>query len=321
MKVLNDDGGETMQRFVLEAQITGQLDHPSVLPVYDLGLDEKGQPFFTMKLVRGHQTLADLIKALRTDDPEVHRRYTFQRRISIVQQVSHALHYAHQRGVVHRDIKPQNIVVGPFGEVYLLDWGIAKLAGAPEEKPEERVRTGDTTTETKDGVLLGTPAYMSPEQVRVEEVDALSDVYCLAVVLYEFLTLHYYLGAVIGGSATGVLTAILKDTPAPAESHYSPTNGRVPRVLSRLLEKALAKERDDRFQSAAEFEGALQEWFEGNAPVVCGGTAMQRVLARWINWVDRHPFVVPIVSFVFFVLFVRWLVIATWEVIQLLLRG
>ncbi len=109
------------RRFVEEAQITAQLEHPGVVPVHDLGLDAEGNPFFSMRLVRGHTTLAQVIAALRGQDPEVHARYTFERRVQVIQRVCHVLHHAHRRGVVHRDIKPDNVVLGQDGEVYLLD--------------------------------------------------------------------------------------------------------------------------------------------------------------------------------------------------------
>ena len=317
MKVLGRSGGSELRRFVQEAQVTSQLDHPSVLPVYDLGINEAGQPYFTMKLVRQHQTLADVIDLLRAQQPAATRTYTFERRVQMVQRVCHALRYAHQRGVVHRDIKPQNIVVGPFGEVYLVDWGIAKLAAGAEDTPEAPPALDtELSRETDPHVLLGTPAYMAPEQALAKPADSRSDVYSLCATLYEFLTLHYYLGHVSGG-APQVLRSVLQVEPVDAEHHKAPVHGRVPRPLSRICRKGLAKHPDERFTDAGELEDALQAWLEGGAPIVCSGTCMQRGLRAWSRWIDRHPVVVPIASFVVIALFLRWLVVSAWELLQL----
>jgi serine/threonine-protein kinase len=319
MKVLKkrDKKGELLRRFVHEAQVTGQLDHPAVPPVYDLGLDAKGQPYFTMKLVQGHQTLADVISALRSGDPAAHAHYSFERRVRIIQQLCHALHYAHERGVVHRDVKPENVLVGPYGEVYLVDWGVAKVRDVDDEDASgAELVLAKRATETERGLVIGTPAYMAPEQALRKGVDARADVYSLAAVAYELLSLEYYLELADRPSVLNLLVAVANTPPRPAESHVSKANGRVPRILSRVLEKALRKAPEERYQTALELEQALQRWFEGTAPIVCPGTAMQRMLARWINVTDRHPVLVPVVSFVVALLFARWLVVTGWQVVQ-----
>jgi serine/threonine protein kinase len=137
-------------RFVSEIRIVGSLDHPNVVPIHDVGVDDDGRYFFVMKYVEG-QTLADVIDKLAAGDPLTHAFWTFERRAELMIAVLQALEYAHERGVIHRDVKPENIMVGSHGEIRLMDWGIAKHVGVQE--PGEA-----------NGALIGTPAYMSPEQ-------------------------------------------------------------------------------------------------------------------------------------------------------------
>ena len=186
---------EVVQRFVEEAQIGGQLQHPGVVPVHDLGRCDDGRPFFTMKLVKG-QTLAKLLKDHPDPAPE---RPRF---LQIFEQVCQTVAYAHSKGVIHRDLKPANIMVGAFGEVQVMDWGLAKVltsggevqASVPhaEELPASIIQTerSATASHTQAGSLMGTPAYMPPEQAlgEVDRLDERSDVFSLGAVLCEVLT-------------------------------------------------------------------------------------------------------------------------------------
>jgi serine/threonine-protein kinase len=178
------------QRFLEEAQITGQLQHPGVVPVHQVGRLPDGRPYFTMKLVRG-QTLACLL-ATRANPTQERPRF-----LAVFQQVCQTLAYAHSRRVVHRDLKPSNVMVGAFDEVQVMDWGLAKVlargdAGpAPVEADVVRtVRTEAPVWASQTGAVLGTPAYMAPEQARgaVEQVDERSDVFGLGAMLCEILT-------------------------------------------------------------------------------------------------------------------------------------
>jgi serine/threonine-protein kinase len=187
------------ERFVEEAQIGGQLQHPGIVPVYELGQFADRRPFFTMKLVKG-RTLAALL-ADRADPADEQARH-----LSKFAQICLTVAYAHARGVIHRDLKPSNVMVGHFGEVQVMDWGLAKVLaqggiaddakanGSPEAQPNltevRTVRTGGSPTETLAGSLLGTPAYMAPEQARGETalVDERADVFGLGAILCEILT-------------------------------------------------------------------------------------------------------------------------------------
>jgi serine/threonine-protein kinase len=191
---------ELVQRFVEEAQIGGQLQHPGVVPVYELGQFPDKRPYFTMKLVKG-RTLATLL-AERKDPAEDRPRF-----LKVFEQVCQTLAFAHARGVLHRDLKPSNVMVGAFGEVQVMDWGLAKVlreggddAGANQERqpPEAvsviRTRRSEGTSpagpQTEVGSILGTPAYMAPEQARgaVERLDERADVFGLGAILCEILT-------------------------------------------------------------------------------------------------------------------------------------
>ena len=182
-------------RFVEEAQITAQLEHPNVVPIHDFGVDPKGHAYFSMKLVRG-QSLRSILDKRAAGDPATMSEFGLRRLLDVFLQVCQAMEYAHARGVVHRDLKPANIMVGDFGEVLVMDWGIAKLVGCaerPAPRPEDArqsvssVRAEGDALATQHGMVLGTPAYMSPEQARGDEVNERSDLYSLGVILYEIL--------------------------------------------------------------------------------------------------------------------------------------
>jgi len=199
MKVLREghaDNPEIIQRFVEEAQIGGQLQHPGIVPVYELGLNAHKQPFFTMKLVKG-QTLSALLTK-RASVQEGRRKF-----LRVFEQVCETMAYAHTRGVIHRDLKPANIMVGAFGEVQIVDWGFAKILRsggvdderrakqqAPDTTVVETVRSGSVGSESRAGSVMGTPAYMPPEQAmgEIEKLDERSDVFALGAILCEILT-------------------------------------------------------------------------------------------------------------------------------------
>src|SRR5579864_4597512 len=199
LKVLRDDHAANpimVRRLVEEAQIGGQLQHPGVLPIYDLGLDAGRRPYFSMKLFRGRTLAAELQDRA---GPSQDR----QRFLTTFERVCQTMAYAHTRGVVHRDLKPSNIMVGSFGEVQVVDWGLAKVlaqGGVEDERREEgcapeglviaTVRTASPGSQSEVGSVLGTPSYMPPEQARgeVDNLDERSDVFALGAILCEILT-------------------------------------------------------------------------------------------------------------------------------------
>jgi serine/threonine-protein kinase len=200
LKVLRDDlrdNADMVRRFVEEAQIGGQLQHPGVVPIYELGTFADRRPFFAMKLVKGH-TLAQLLEARKGPDDD---RPRF---LAIFEAIAQTVAFAHARGVIHRDLKPSNVMVGSFGEVQVMDWGLAKVlprGGAADDEKAGRAEPQQTLIATRRsgsdspglshaGSVLGTPAYMAPEQARgeIDRVDERADVFALGSILCEVLT-------------------------------------------------------------------------------------------------------------------------------------
>ncbi|HEU0029331.1 MAG TPA: serine/threonine-protein kinase [Kofleriaceae bacterium] len=238
----------SMERFFREATIQGRLDHPAVVPVYDIGVDDDGRPFFTMKKLAGI-TLAERIA----------ERYARQRMLRAFVDVCLAIEFAHARGVIHRDLKPANILLGEFGEVYVLDWGVAKVIGEPENPT---LRDGPSLDEpvTLDGVCVGTPGYMSPEQARgLPDVDGRTDVYALGCVLFELLCgqpLHPR------ERLAGMRSAILGL--ADARPSARGTAGDIPPELDELCVAATRREREHRIRTARELGERVQRFLDGD---------------------------------------------------------
>jgi len=196
MKVAHEELHERkdiLARFLLEARVQAQLEHPSIVPVYDVGQAEEGVPFFTMRRVKG-RTLEQVLCARARGDEEVAERFGERRLLSAFGQLCLALDFVHERGVIHRDLKPANVMLGEYGEVYLLDWGLAKVLGTAEERPREgsldpRAKLQDSAPETHFGTIMGTPGYVAPELVGSDPVlSTKADVYGLGALLFELLT-------------------------------------------------------------------------------------------------------------------------------------
>ncbi len=261
-----------MARFLEEAQITGQLEHPGIVPVHELGIDDEGRAYFTMRLVRGRDL--ESILALANDQKE---GWTLARVVGVMLRVAEAMAFAHDRKVLHRDLKPANIMVGPFGEVYVMDWGLARVLGEADRhdmrlrQPEhssihiatdrrEHAQGSDSNLYTMDGDVVGTPAYMSPEQARgeLDQLDARSDVYALGAVLYRALAGHAPYSH--GGSrpAHHVLFDLLKGPPEP----LGPLCPHAPIELIAIADKAMARAPVDRYPTALAFADDLRAFLE-----------------------------------------------------------
>lgn len=233
-------------RFLREAGVQGGLEHPGVVPIYDVGDAPDGAPFFAMKRLQG-KTLHAILNDVAAGDPVAGARFPLRRRLEIFENVCQTLLFAHHRGVVHRDVKPANIMVGEFGEVYLLDWGIAKLTEQPAE-----------TQQTRTGEQMGTPGYMAPEQaIGSLEVDERADVYSLGVVLFELLTLQ----PLYSGSPDDKIRATLQDMrESPAER--APLL-EIPSELDALCRQATAFDPQERVTNVRRLHERIMGWLDG----------------------------------------------------------
>jgi serine/threonine-protein kinase len=270
-------------RFLKEAQITGQLEHPGIVPIYELGqrVDDQA-PFYTMRFIRG-RTLSEAVAAFHRkrsqgEDGSLELRELLTSFVGVCNAVA----YAHSRGVLHRDLKPQNVVLGDYGEVMLLDWGLAKLmeqSEVPEDPTPLAVAAEGDGEGTKQGQVLGTPAYMAPEQAegRLDLLSPTTDVYGLGAILYEMLTGK---APFTGTETTAVLRQVIHQTPARPCSVVPAA----PAALEAVCLKALSKKSDERYSSAKELAADVQHFLAGE-PVTA---YREPLMVRAGRWVKRH---------------------------------
>jgi len=271
-----------LEKFLLEARITGQLEHPAIVPVHELGRTTDGRAYFTMKRVQG-EDLARVLDRL-AEDPEA--RPTLAERLGIFTKVCDAMAFAHARGVIHRDLKPANVMVGEFGEVQVMDWGLAKVLGQQDAARVDATHApgadaGGDPLATRDGTILGTPAYMPPEQAegRIADLDQRSDVYALGAILYHLLVL---VPPYVGESVWDVLDQVTRgELVSPLDRV---PERRVPWELSAAVMKAMAADPDARYPSVAALAGDVQAWLRGGTLGAARYTSAQRVA----KWVRRH---------------------------------
>ena len=295
----------TLARFLEEAQVTGQLDHPGIVPVHELGLDSQGGVYFTMRLVKGEH-LGAILEKVRHGEGGWNRT----RALGTLLKACEALAYAHDKGVIHRDLKPSNIMVGRFGEVYVMDWGLARVLGSDDgrdlrlrEVPPEPTSSLQTVRKdasdpdspliTMDGHVVGTPAYMSPEQANgnVAAMGPTSDVYAMGAILYQLIAGHPPFmspGAALNNYA---IWARVQEGAPPDVRNEAP---RAPVELVAICEKAMSREQSDRYSTVIELADDLRSFVEGRVVQAYEEGA----LAELRKWVLRNRFLAGLVGVV-----------------------
>jgi len=274
------DHPHSRSRFVLEAEITGKLEHPGIIPVYGLGHDLTGRPYYAMRFVRG-DSLQDAIQRFHGPDgprDSTARTLALRELLGRFLDVCDAIAYAHSRSVLHRDLKPGNIMLGKFGETLVVDWGLAKALGTTEAssaEPTIRPTKADSTgSETMAGSAVGTPAYMSPEQAegRLDLLGPRSDVYGLGATLYALLTGYAPV------EAGDILRRVARGDIDPPRRH-APA---VPRALEAICLKALALRPDDRYPDARSLAADLKRWL-ADEPITARRDPLPTRAWRWVR--------------------------------------
>ncbi len=289
---------EDRLRFIREARITGKLEHPGIPPVHFLARDETGREFFVMKLIEG-RVLSDILRGYHSGDAAVRREFPLARLAAIFERACETIGFAHSRGVIHRDLKPANVMVGEHGEVWVLDWGVAKEIGGGENEEGNDPAGGGAQAErdgaasegdgegaggagvglTMAGTTVGTPEYMAPEQARGEKLDERTDVFGLGALLYEILAGH---PPVRGDTRHAVMcnAAMGKHVPVRRTAR----GRKAPPALAAIVEKCLRFEPRERYRSAAELIGDLRAFAAGDPVSAMPDTAM----AKLRRFVRRH---------------------------------
>jgi eukaryotic-like serine/threonine-protein kinase len=277
---------ETYQkRFLREARVTAQIPHPATIPVYELSRDSEGNAYFTMKKLRGRD-LSDILDKISEGDKSTIEKYPLDSLLNVLIHCSQCLAFAHNQKVVHRDMKPANIMIGDYGEIMVLDWGLAKVWDMEDDEDVDRlIRSGQQAMSgrlTGRGDVQGTPFYMSPEQaVETGDVDERTDIYNMGIILFEVLTGESYMS----GKNFKEIKRKLQEDPVREPRAVAPLR-KIPAELNAICMKALQRSVTDRYQKMSEFSEDLRAALLGN-PV---SVYQEPIWGRVLKWRDRKVF-------------------------------
>ena len=282
-----DESRGLSERFLREAKVTGQLEHPNIVSVYEIGKNEDDSLYYTMKFVRGKTLAARLSEIQR--DVGLTGKEKFAARLKLLDNfvdICNAIAYAHSKGVVHRDLKPENVMLGEYGETIVLDWGLARVKGQEDTVAEKLIQTtrymshsvlqGETDKLTLDGSIVGTPAYMAPEQARgeLDEIDEKSDVYALGAVLYQMLSGRPPFDGPVAGL---IIQQVLHAEPL----RLSAVASDCPPELEALVERAMKKDKSERLASAREFASEVKAFRDGRT-LQSYSYSPRELIGRWL---------------------------------------
>lgn len=269
------------KRFLREARVTAQIPHPATVPVYELSRDSSGNAYFTMKKLRGRD-LSDILDKIAEGDQATIEKYPIDSLLNVLIHCSQCLAYAHNQGVVHRDMKPANIMVGDYGEITVLDWGLAKVWDLEDDEVDRLIRSGQQTMSgrlTGRGDVQGTPFYMSPEQaVETGDVDERTDIYNMGIILFETLTGESYMS---GKNFKEIKRKLLED-PVREPAKVAPQK-KISPELNAICLKALQRSAADRYPAMEQLSSDLRAAMLGNPVSVYNEPAVGRLL----KWRDR----------------------------------
>ncbi|MDD7985600.1 protein kinase [Lentisphaera marina] len=255
---------EAVKNFIREARITASLEHPNIVPVHDLGIENEAEPFFTMKLLHG-ENLQNILDQLKDENPEYKKNYPNTELLEIFLKVCDAVAFAHSKAVLHLDLKPANIQVNEFGEVLLCDWGLARKLQDDDHEVDDDIDLQNLHTDsielTQDGVLKGSPGYMAPEQITSSYGgrSAQTDIYCLGAILYSILTLENPLS----GNLKTIIQKTLNGTIVPPIERKP--NLEISKSLNAVVIKAMATKTEERYANVDELANEVKAFIQGFA--------------------------------------------------------
>lgn len=266
-------GAEQGKKALLdEIKVAGHLDHPGIPPIYDIGLDSQGRYYFIMKYIQG-EPLSEIIDRLKHGDQATHQRFPFERRVDLMIQLLRILKASHQVNMIHRDIKPDNIIIGPSDELMLIDWGIAL----------------NLNENNGEGTISGTPLYMAPEQALLQPLSPRSDLYAVGAVFYELMTLQVPVPLNGVKSLYEMIEQIVKFKPVSPDEISNPYQSFMPVQYRDMINQLLEKNPEHRFSSADALLQAIKDANLGHVNVVCMRTKMVNDLNSLMHWVDQNP--------------------------------